>query len=401
MTATTTPIAGLDTVAPQQLEGSTGWADSPDGTAHVVTLGEFRTESGASIPELTMLFQHWGAPVLRADGATNIVLVLHALTGDSQAAATGTAPGWWDSVIGPGAAVDTEQWCVIAANVLGGCAGSTGPASAAPDGRPWGSRFPAITVADQVRAEKALLDAIGVERLAAVLGGSMGGARSLEWIVSYPDLVDAGLVLAVGARATADQIGTQTTQINVITADPNWQGGDYYDSDRTPDIGLGLARQIAHLTYRTEAELDERFANNDQGDANPRAGTVADRGGHGNQYQISSYLSHQADKLVARFDAGSYVVLSDVLNHHDIGRGRGGVAAALRGCPVPAVVAGIDSDRLYPLRLQAELAELLPGCAGLQTIHSPHGHDGFLTESAAVSELIEQTLRLAREQQRG
>jgi homoserine O-acetyltransferase len=248
--------------------------------------------------------------------------------------------------------------------------------------------FPPISVRDQVEADVAALAALGITEVAAVVGGSMGGARALEWIVGYPDRVRSGLLLAVGARATADQIGTQTTQIAAIKADPNWQGGDYHDTRRTPDAGLKLARRFAHLTYRGEVELDTRFANDSQGDEDPATG---------GRYAVQSYLEHQGDKLLARFDAGTYVVLTEALNSHDVGRGRGGVSEALRGCPVPVVVGGITSDRLYPLRLQEELAELLPGCTGLQVVDSICGHDGFLVESEAVGELIRKTLELADE----
>jgi homoserine O-acetyltransferase len=198
--------------------------------------------------------------------------------------------------------------------------------------------------------------------------------------------VRAGLLLAVGARATADQIGTQTTQIAAIKGDPNWQDGDYYETGRSPASGLTIARRFAHLTYRGEAELDTRFANDSQGD---------DDLANGGRYAVQSYLEHQGDKLLARFDAGSYVILTEALNSHDVGRSRGGVDNALRRCPVPVVVAGITSDRLYPLRLQEELAELLPGCTKLHVVDSICGHDGFLVESEAVGELIRKTLVLA------
>jgi homoserine O-acetyltransferase/O-succinyltransferase len=241
-------------------------------------------------------------------------------------------------------------------------------------------------VRDQVEADLAALAALGITEVAAVLGGSMGGARALEWMVSHPDRVGAGLLLAVGARATADQIGTQCTQIAAIKADPNWQGGDYYGTGRSPDAGLEIARRFAHLSYRGELELDSRFANEAQRGEDPATG---------GRYAVQSYLQHQGSKLVSRFDAGSYVVLTESLSSHDVGRGRGGVEAALRGCPVPAVVGGITSDRLYPLRLQTELADLLPGCAGLQVVDSICGHDGFLVETDSVGELVRQTLDLA------
>ena len=358
-----------------------------EGEVGFVDIGSLITESGAVIDDVCIAVQRWGELSPTRD---NVVVVLHALTGDSHI--TGSAgpghptAGWWDGVAGPGAPIDTNRWCAVATNVLGGCRGSTGPSSLARDGKPWGSRFPLISVRDQVAADVAALAALGINRVAAVVGGSMGGARAVEWIVGQADRVRAGLLLSVGARATADQIGTQTTQIAAIKADPNWQGGDYHDTGRRPDAGLTIARRFAHLTYRGELELDTRFANDNQGDEDPATG---------GRYAVQSYLEHQGDKLLARFDAGSYVILTEALNSHDVGRGRGGVGKALRGCRVPVVVGGITSDRLYPLRLQEELAESLPGCTELHVVDSTCGHDGFLVESEAVGELIRKTLELA------
>jgi homoserine O-acetyltransferase len=358
-----------------------------EGEVGVVDIGSLTLESGVVLDDVRIAVQRWGGLSSERD---NVVVVLHALTGDSHI--TGPAgpdhptPGWWDGVAGPGAPIDTERWCALATNVLGGCRGSTGPSSLAPDGNPWGSRFPAITVRDQVNADLAALSALGITQVAAVVGGSMGGARALEWIVGHPDTIRAALVLAVGARATADQIGTQSTQVSAIKADPNWQGGDYYESGRTPHVGMELARRFAHLTYRGEVELDDRFGNDAQGDEQPTTG---------GRYAVESYLEHQGDKLAGRFDAGTYVVLTDALSSHDVGRGRGGVPAALAGCTVPVIVGGITSDRLYPLRLQEELAALLPTCPQLNVVETPYGHDGFLVETEAVGKLIRQTLELA------
>jgi homoserine O-acetyltransferase len=357
-----------------------------EGETGVVAIGSLTLQSGAVLDDVHIAVQRWGELSPQRD---NVVMVLHALTGDSHvigpAGPGHPTPGWWDGVIGPAAPIDTNRWCAVATNVLGGCRGSTGPSSLARDGKPWGSRFPSISIRDQVQADIAALAALGISEVAAVLGGSMGGARGLEWMVGHPDQVRAGLLLAVGARATADQIGTQSTQVAAIKADPDWQGGDYHGTGRSPKAGLAIARRIAHLTYRGEAELDRRFSNRAQDEEDP-----ADP-----RYAVQSYLEHQGDKLVSRFDAGSYVALSDALSGYDVGAGRGGVSAALRGCPVPAVVAGITSDRLYPLRLQAELAELLPGCEGLQVVDSDSGHDGFLLETGRVGELIRHTLDLA------
>lgn len=357
-----------------------------EGEVGIVDIAALTCENGAVIDDVSIAVQRWGELSPNRD---NVVVVLHALTGDSQVSGSvpgRPGPGWWEGVIGPGAPIDTDRWCAVATNVLGGCRGSTGPSSLARDGKPWGSRFPLITVRDQVNADVAALAALGITEVAAVVGGSMGGARALEWMVGYPDRVRAALVLAVGGRATADQIGTQSSQIAAIKSDPAWQGGDYYGTGRSPDTGLQLARRFAHLTYRGETELDNRFGNDGQGDEDPLTG---------GRYAVQSYLQYQGEKLTQRFDAGSYVALTETLSNHDVGRGRGGVAAALRSCPVPTIVGGITSDRLYPLRLQQELADLLPGCRGLNVVESIYGHDGFLIETEAVGQLIRETLALA------
>lgn len=351
-----------------------------EGRLGIVGIGSYELESGAVIPDAAIAVQRWGQPSPTGD---NVVVVLHALTGNSQVIGPN---GWWDGMIGPGAPIDTNYWCAVATNVLGGCGGSTGPGSLTQDAIPWGSQFPRITIRDQVNADMCALAAMGITEFAAVIGGSMGGARALEWIISSPEQVRAALVLATGARATADQIGTQSTQNAAITSDPNWHNGDYYTTGHTPDTGLHLARRFAHLTYRGEYELDSRFGNNAPGEHHSSTGAA---------YAIESYLEHHGTSLVKRFDAGSYVVLNEALYNHDIGRGRGGITAALSSCPVPVVVGGISSDRLYPLRLQQQLADLLPGCTGLRVIESPHGHDSFLINKDAVGELIKETLELA------
>jgi homoserine O-acetyltransferase len=200
--------------------------------------------------------------------------------------------------------------------------------------------------------------------------------------------VRSALVVAVGAAATADQIGTQTAQIQAITADPKWRGGDYHDAmaGDGPHIGMGVARRVAHLTYRTESELDVRFGRDAQTGENPL---------ENGRFAVQSYLDHHADKLARRFDAGTYVALTDAMTTHDVGRGRGGVVSALASITVPVVIGGVDSDRLYPLRLQQELAEHIPDADGLHVISSPYGHDGFLLEHEAVAALVRRTLTLA------
>jgi homoserine O-acetyltransferase len=354
-----------------------GWREGdPAGDRRFLDLaGPFRLERGGSLPGVRVAYETWGT--LAPDGG-NAVLIEHALTGDSHvvgAAGPGhPTAGWWPGLVGPGAALDTDRWFVVCANVLGGCQGTTGPSSLAPDDGPWGSRFPEVTVADQVRVEAALADALGIGRWACVAGGSMGGMRALEWAVAMPDRVATLFFLASGAAATADQIGTQTTQQTAIRSDPAWRGGDYLPGPG-PLAGLGVARRIAHLTYRSGLELDARFGT-----------TVQDDG----RFAVASYLDHHADKLARRFDPGSYVLLTETMNSWDVGRGRGGVAAALARVTAGTLVAGVDSDRLYPLGLQREVAEALD--VPLHVIESPYGHDGFLIEVDAVGSLLRRLL---------
>ncbi|GJF32078.1 homoserine O-acetyltransferase [Kitasatospora sp. NE20-6] len=313
------------------------------------------------------------------------MLVLHALTGDSHVVGPNgpghPTPGWWDGLIGPGRALDTDRWFVVAPNVLGGCQGSTGPSSRRPDGRRWGGSFPFLTQRDQVRLEAGLADELGIGHWALVIGGSMGGMRALEWAVSRPDRTRALLLLACPAAASAEQIAWAGIQLRAVRSDPHWTGGDYHDRGpgRGPHAGLGLARRLAQVTYRAEPELRSRFGRTAQGDEDPW------RGG---RYQVESYLDHHAAKLARRFDAASYVVLTEAMNSHDIGRGRGGTRAALRRATARTLVAGVDSDRLYPLDQQRELAAGLPGADTTRVIESPYGHDGFLIETEQVAALI-------------
>jgi homoserine O-acetyltransferase len=350
--------------------------------AEVVTgaSGPLPLEAGGLLGEVTVAYETWGG--LDA-GATNAVLVLHALSLDSHA--TGPAgpghveAGWWDGLIGPGAPIDTDRYFVVCPNVLGGCSGTTGPASPAPDGAPYGSRFPLVTVRDQVAVEAALADHLGIRTWAAVVGGSMGGMRALEWCVGHPDRVQRAVVLAVGAAASAEQIALCSLQIRAIRSDPAFAGGDYYLSGTRPVDGLALARGLGQVSYRTERELADRFGRAAQAQEDPLKG---------GRFAVESYLQHQGEKLVRRFDPNSYIVLSEAMNQHDVGRGRGGSAQALARVRADVTVAGITSDRLYPFSLQEEIAQLLPGDHPVTAIESVSGHDGFLLEMDQVGQVM-------------
>ncbi len=345
----------------------------------------FLLESGATLPNVSVAFETWGT---LNQSRSNAVLVLHALSGDSHAVGvTGpghVSPGWWDALIGPGAAIDTEQYFVVCPNVLGGCQGTTGPSSPDAGNRPYGSKFPLITIRDQVAVEVALADELGIDAWHAVIGGSMGAMRALEWCVGYGDRVERAVVLAVSAAASAEQIALCSLQVRAIKSDPAYANGDYYFTGRSPTAGLSIARGLGQVSYRTEHEFDVRFAREAQDHELPL------RGG---RYAIESYLEYQGEKLTRRFDANTYVVLSEAMNHHDVGRGRGGVAEALATVRANVTVAGIASDRLYPLSQQNEIARLLPGDNAVQIVESEFGHDGFLLETEAVGTIVRNALR--------
>jgi homoserine O-acetyltransferase len=347
------------------------WLECHDpGDRQFLNIGDLELESGEKLESVTIAYQTWGK--LNAD-KSNAILVNHALTGWSD------VPGWWPSIVGPGLPLDTDQYFVICPNVIGGCQGSTGPSSIAPDGKRYGSRFPTVTIRDMVKAEVALSDALGIPFYNLAVGPSLGGMRALEWAVQLPERVRAICTIGSSAVATGDQIGSSAIQIRAIKADPNFNNGDYYESKAGPIEGMGIARRIAHLTYRTEYEMDLRFGRELQGDDTGR-------------FAVESYLDHQADKLAKRFDANTYIALSEAMNSHDIGRDRGGVVEALATIKIPVVVVSIDTDRLFPPRLQEEIVEFTPTALPLVTISSPFGHDGFLIEVESVGNILRDAL---------
>jgi homoserine O-acetyltransferase len=358
--------------------GRRQFATFPDG---------LKLEAGGALETATVAYETWGE--LAPDRA-NAVLVLHALTGDSHAAGP-AGPGhgdvgWWDGTIGPGCAIDTDRFFVVCPNVLGGCQGTTGPASEMPGGGGrYGSQFPLTTIRDQVALEVALADHLGVDRWYAVVGGSMGGMRVLEWAVGQRERVARAVVISVGAQATAEEIALCHVQMRAIRADPRWRGGDYYGAapGDGPHEGLAIARGMGHISYRTELELAARFGRDHQPGEEPFVG---------GRYAVESYLDYHGDKLVRRFDANSYLVLSQAMNHHDVGRERGGIAAALATVTADVTIAGMSSDWLYPVRLQQELGELIPTSSAVEIVQTISGHDGFLVETEPVGRVIRRAL---------
>lgn len=375
----------MTTVQPRTplLPASGAWSPAQGpGQRLFARIGDLPLESGTVLPEVTLAYETWGELSPRRD---NAVLVLHALTGDSHvrgpASEAHPTPGWWEDLVGPGRPVDTDRYFVVAPNVLGGCQGSTGPASVAPDGRRWASRFPDLTVRDQVAAERELMRQLGVESWALAIGGSMGGMRALEWAATHPSRVERLAVIASSARASADQIAWNSAQLAAIEADGGFLGGEYYEQSdgEGPHRGLGVARRIAHTTYRSALELEERFGN--------RLQPAPDGGVIEGYPQVTSYLDHHATKLARRFDANSYRVLVRAMNGHDVGRGRGGTAAGLARITARTLVVAIESDRLFPVPLVREIRDGVPGAAW-RVESSPIGHDAFLVTNPDLERWI-------------
>jgi homoserine O-acetyltransferase len=370
---------------------SGAWKESdPAGDRQFAGIGAFSFESGETLPFVRVAYETWGTLSPEHD---NAVLVLHALTGDSHAVGPAgrghRTAGWWQGIIGPGKAIDTDRWYVVAPNMLGGCQGTTGPASLAPDGAEWGARFPFTTIRDQVAAQAALADAIGLDRWAAVVGGSMGGMQALEWAVMFPERVERLAVIAAPPYSTADQIALNSVQIEAVRTDPLFRGGQYYDAEDGdgPHRGLALARRMALLNYRSPSELNERFQRAWQSEISPLGG--------GGRFAVESYLDFHGNKFTRRFDANSYITLVEAMNSHDVGRGRGGLAAALSRVTARTLVVGIDSDRLFPVEGQEQIAYHVPVTLDGRVpvvIRSDFGHDGFLIEDDAVSAQLRRLL---------
>ena len=348
----------------------------------------FVLESGDSLDSVTVAYETWGT---LDDDASNAVLVCHALTGDAHAYDPGQSKrGWWQGVVGPGEALDVRRYFVVCANVLGGCQGTTGPASLNPaTGRRWAATFPPVTVRDMVRVQARLADSLGVKQWLCVVGGSMGGMQALEWGAMYPARVRSIAPLAVGCAASPWQIGWSAVGRAAIAMDPRWRGGEYYEAPpgEGPHEGLALARAVAQITYRSDDLFTERF-----GRSLVRPNELF---GLWDRFGVEGYLDYHGEKLVRRFDANSYLLLNKAMDTHDLGRGRGGLQRAVARITAPVLTVSISSDGLYPPRQQTELRDLVVAADGdcrYVLVESPHGHDGFLVETEALSAVLAEFL---------
>ena len=395
------------TPAPKVAEGSVGTVE----TQFLSLPNPVQLDCGQELHPVRVAYETYGT---LAPARDNVILVCHALSGDAHAAGVAkTAPaestrdgfgaddrdsvvpkglGWWDGMIGPGKAFDTNRFFVVSTNLLGGCRGTTGPSSIDPaTAKPYGSDFPVITVADMVRAERAFLDAIGIERLAAVAGGSLGGMQAFEWSILYPDQVDAVVAIASTHAIRPQGVAWNAIARNAIMADPDWQGGHYYGTGRKPDAGMAVARMVGHVTYLSAQSIGDKFGRRLQFADDIRY-TVREP-----EFQVENYLRHQGDAFVKRFDANTYLYTSRALTYFDLARqyGKGHLADALRGVRARTLLIAFSSDWLYPPAGSEEMAAALRSLGKdveLHVIEAPYGHDCFLLEEARQTPMIQDFL---------
>jgi homoserine O-acetyltransferase len=397
----------MTTRAPKAAAGSVGTVD----TRFLDLPHPLALDCGRQLHPVRIAYETYGTLAPEQD---NVVLVCHALSGDAHAAGYASAPaaagtrdgfraderdgaagrglGWWDGMIGPGKAFDTNRFFVVSTNLLGGCRGTTGPSSVNPaTRRPYGADFPVITVADMVRAERAFLDVLGIRRLAAVAGGSLGGMQALEWAVQYPDQVDAIIPIASTHALHPQGVAWNAIARNAITADPAWQGGHYYATGRAPTAGMGVARMVGHITYLSATSLNTKFGRRLQSSDEVRY-TLTEP-----EFQVESYLRYQADNFVKRFDANTYLYTSRALSYFDLARQHGGgdLAHAVRRVSARTLLIAFSSDWLYPPSGSEELAGALRAAGKpveLRVIDAPYGHDCFLLEEARQTPMIQKFL---------
>jgi homoserine O-acetyltransferase len=367
------------------LDQGAGASHAPALRSH--RIGSFEPELGGSLRDVTLAYETWGELNAAAD---NAVLLVHALTGDSHAAGGPSEGyrrgGWWDPMVGPGLTLDTEKYFVVCSNVIGGCSGSTGPASTEPGPRrPYGMRFPVVTIRDMVRAQRRLLDALGVRRLALVAGGSIGGQQALEWAVEFPDFVEKTIPVAATGALGPQGVGMSEIGRRAIMADPDWQDGDYYGTGKRPDRGLAIARMTGMMTYQSAAGQWERFSRRP-------AGRPALHPEFGGRYEIESYFHYQGRELTGRFDANSYLYLSRAMDLYDVASGYESEEVAYSRIAAEVLFVGITSDWLFPdseVRGAAERAKVAGAQAHYAEIDTLSGHDAFLKDWKELSEAIQ------------
>ncbi|MCC6793244.1 MAG: homoserine O-acetyltransferase [Thermomicrobiales bacterium] len=358
-----------------------------DGTLRTLPIGPLDLEMGGRLAHATIAYRTWGR---LNDAADNAVLVLHALTGDSNAAGD---DGWWSPLIGPDRPIDTNRAFVVCANVLGGCQGSTGPTSIEPaSGRTYGLRFPFVTIGDMVNAQRRLIEQLGIRSLVAI-GGSIGGFQALEWATRHPDLVSSTVVIAASGRLAAQGIAAHSEiGRQAIMADPEWRRGDYAEHGTAPVAGLAIARMAAMVTYQSRESMEARFGR--RSSSRPACMPT-----FGDPFDVETYLQHHGDTLVKRFDANSYLYLTRAMDLYDLGR-NGGDEQWLRRIAAPVLLVGIRSDWLFPaVEIQRLAAQI--SAAGkevtYQGVDSPHGHDAFLKEwdqlAAILAPFLQRVIR--------
>ena len=360
--------------------------DDRFGLDRCLTLPErLALDGGGALSPVTLAYECYGT--LNAE-ASNAILICHALTGDQHVASahpiTGK-PGWWARMVGPGKPIDTDRFCVIAVNAIGGCMGSSGPETLADDGMPYAMRFPVVTVSDMARSQALLLDHLGIARLHAVVGGSMGGMQALSWAAHFPDRVAAALIIASTAKHSAQNIAFHEVGRQAIMADPNWRGGDYYADGKTPDAGLAVARMAAHITYLSEQGLTEKFGRRLQSREAKTFGFDAD-------FQVESYLRHQGLSFTDRFDANAYLYITRAIDYFDLAEEFGGhLANAFKGSKTRFAIVSFDTDWLYPTAESKSIAQALNAAGAAVSfveLTSPYGHDAFLLDTPGFDAVV-------------
>lgn len=348
---------------------------------------EMALESGARLGPITLAYETYGELDAKKQ---NAVLICHALSGDAHVAGYHSAddpkPGWWNNMVGPGRPFDTRKYFIICSNIIGGCKGSTGPSSLNPaTGKPYGLDFPIITVLDMVRAQRELIRHLGISRLLNVVGGSLGGMQALQWAVSFPEMVKTATLLATTAKLSAQGIAFNEVSRRAIMADPHWRNGDYYGRPHRPDAGLSLARMIAHITYLSEQSLHEKFGRRLQNQERLGYSFAA-------EFQVESYLHHQGDAFIKRFDANSYLYITKAIDYFDLTHhGELSLAQALQGVQSKFLVIAFKSDWLYPAEQSKEIVRALKKNNAEVTyavVDAPYGHDSFLLPNATMEEMI-------------